>query len=506
MSSERPMTSCAIDAALVLSENGFAEGTVLVEGRQIAAVAWSAAEREALRSRAGTVVAAEGHWLIPGLVDGHSHGYAALLRGTQNSLPLELWAFYTVLYGRAFDEAALRAAILLGAAERIRAGITGWIDHSPMMHLGQAALAAHEASGLRVGYAPFLHDVADDALLGLSVPAPVAGLAGGTAPLDPPRYAAEFAALVATAQAGSGRVSVLLGPNAPQRCSPAAWELWRSLRERHAVPIHTHLMETRAQAGIGARGWPGGLVAEMERQGLLGEWLSVAHGVWLTPAERDLLAAQRVIVVHNPASNLMLGSGIMPLLEARRAGLRVALGTDSANTGGRHDLFEAMRLALMLPRVGEPDYTRWPRGRDVLDMATRNGAAVLGLEGRAGRICRGQLADLVLVRCRTAGTLALGPGEDALAQHGGPEAVDSVMVDGRWVMRGQMVLAFDEAAALADAEAAIAALHERTVAKLAMLEVALPALDQALPDSRAVQASTTAEAPVFPRRGPSASL
>ena len=135
-----------------------------------------------------------------------------------------------------------------------------------------------------------------------------------------------------------------------------------------------------------------------------------------------------------------------------------------------------MRLALMLPRVGEPDHTRWPHGRDVLDMATRNGAAVLGLENQAGRIGAGQLADLVLVRCRTAGTLALAPGEDALVQHGGPECVDSVMVSGRWVLRRQALLAFDEAAALADAEAAIAALHERTAAQVVMLDEALPAL------------------------------
>ena len=202
----------------------------------------------------------------------------------------------------------------------------------------------------------------------------------------------------------------------------------------------------------------------------------------------------------------MLGSGIMPLLEAQQAGLRVALGTDSANTGGRHDLFEAMRLALMLPRIGEPDHTRWPHGRDVLDMATRNGAAVLGLEDRAGRIAAGQLADLVLVRCRSVSTLALAPGQDVLVQHGGPEAVDSVMVDGRWVMRGQVLLAFDEAAALADAEAAIASLHERTVAKLAMLDGALPALAQALRGTNcAAQPSATAEASVVPRPSPSAS-
>jgi 5-methylthioadenosine/S-adenosylhomocysteine deaminase len=472
--------SCAIDGALVLSERGFAEGTVLVEGRHIAAVVWSAADREALRARAQTSIAAQGHWLIPGLIDGHAHAYATLLRGTENSMPLELWALYTVLYGRAFDAAAMRAATLLGAAERIRSGITGWIDHSPMMHLGEAAVAAHEASGLRVGYAPFLHDVADDELLGFSLPEAAARLGGGAPKLDEDAYSGHFAALVEAAREGSGRVSVLLGPNAPQRCSPAAWRLWRSLRERHGVSAHTHLMETRAQAEIGARRWPNGLVSEMERQGLLDEALSVAHGIWLTAAERATLAAHSVIVVHNPASNLMLGSGIMPLREAREAGLRVALGTDSANTGGRHDLFEAMRLAMMLPRVAESDHRRWPHGRETLEMATCNGASVLGLDGRLGRIAAGQIADLVLVRCRTAGTLALAAGEDALVQHAGPEAVDSVMVDGRWLMRGQMLLAFDEAAAIADAEAAIAELDAATAPKLPIVAAAIPGLAEAL--------------------------
>jgi len=89
----------------------------------------------------------------------------------------------------------------------------------------------------------------------------------------------------------------------------------------------------------------------MERQGLLDDRLSVAHGIWLTRQERSVLARRGVTLVHNPASNLMLGSGILPLADSRAAGLAVAIGTDSANTGGRHDLFEAMRLAMMLPRV-----------------------------------------------------------------------------------------------------------------------------------------------------------
>ncbi len=218
-----------------------------------------------------------------------------------------------------------------------------------MVHLADAALAAHEDSGLRVGYAPFLHDLSDYDLLGLDLPPEVAALAGGPPPFDPHAYAARFAEIAAAVR-GSGRVSALLGPNAPQRCSPAALDLWRTLRDRHGVAVHTHLMETRAQAALGAR-WPGGLVAEMERRRLLDGRLSVAHGIWLSVPERETLARHGVTLVHNPASNLMLGSGVLPFADSVEAGLTLALGTNSANTGGRHDLFEAMRLAIMLPRV-----------------------------------------------------------------------------------------------------------------------------------------------------------
>jgi len=465
-----------IDGALVLGENGFRQGAVLVDGSRIAAVAWDEDARAALHDRAAEHIQADGNWLIPGLVDAHAHGYATLLRGTENSLPLELWALYTILYGHAFDARTIRAAILLGAAERIRGGVTGVIDHSPMVHLGQAALAAHEQSGLRVGYAAFLHDVSDYDLLVLRLPPELAFLADGPPALDADAYAGRFAELLETARAGSGRTRVLLGPNAPQRCSPRAWALWQMLRARHGVPVHMHLMETRAQARIGQTFGADGMIAEMNRHGLLDGDLSAAHCIWLTETERALLARQGVTVVHNPASNLMLGSGIMPLLAYRELGVPVALGTDSANTGGRHDLFETMRLALMLPRVATADHATWPKAHEILAMATRNAAAVLGLSDQLGRIAPGQLADLALVRCDCATTLAMARDEAAFVQHASPQAVDSVMVGGAWVMRGRRILAFDEAAVLAEVQAVSTALREHVGDGLAILDAAMPDL------------------------------
>jgi cytosine/adenosine deaminase-related metal-dependent hydrolase len=286
-----------IDGASIPQKGGFRVGSVLVRDAQIAAVAWEEEYRRLLVAQAEQRVDATDCWLLPGLIDSHAHSYAAILRGTENSLPLELWALFTVAYGKALDGAALRAAILLGAAERIRGGITGFVDHTPQVHLAETALEAHEASGLRVAYAPFLHDLGDYDLLALDLPNEVKALAGSTPTLDPAAYAARFATILGIARGGSGRVSVLLGPNAPQRCSATAWDLWRTLRDRHGVGVHTHLLETHAQAKLGQQRWPGGTVAEMARQDLLNATLSVAHGVWSSSSERALLAQHNVTVV-----------------------------------------------------------------------------------------------------------------------------------------------------------------------------------------------------------------
>ena len=214
-----------IDGALICAEGAAQAGTVLIEGNRIKAVAYADEERAQLKSGAGESVDGTGCWLLPGLIDGHAHAYSGLLRGTENSLPLELWALYTTAYGRAIDATGIRLAILLGAAERIRAGITGLVDHSPMVHVGIEAIAAHEAAGLRVAFAAFLHDLSDYDLLDIPLPPAVAPLVNGPPPLDEEAYARSFAALVEAARRGSGRVSVQLGPNAPQRCSPQAWAL-----------------------------------------------------------------------------------------------------------------------------------------------------------------------------------------------------------------------------------------------------------------------------------------
>lgn len=422
-------------------------GVLVADGRIVAVELGPAAG--ALAGRAAEVVDAAGTVVMPGLVNAHHHAYGNALRGTENSLPLELWAPFTVAYGRALDAETLRLAILMGAAEMLRGGVTAAIDHAPQVGLHEAAFAAHAESGLRVGYAPFFHDIHDHDFLGLTLPPALRTFLEAPGFASPDFAEAMFRRLAATARDGDGRVAVLLGPNAPQRCSDRLLDLWARLRDGLGLGVHTHLLETRAQAEGARRAWPHGLVREMDRRGLLAPGLSVAHGVWLDADERALLAERGVVVAHNPASNLMLGSGLAPLQGYRRAGVTVALGSDSANTGGSANLFEVMRLAMMLPRLGDDDWRAWMPAPEILRMATEGGAAALGLAGRLGRVAPGWVADLVLIDVERAGIAAPRTSVATLVQHGGPDHVRATMVAGRWRYRDGRVLAFDETAVLA---------------------------------------------------------
>ena len=467
--------SLCIANADILIDTAFRRGAVLIEKGRIAAIGFGD-DAQALKARAATTTDANGLALIPGFVNAHHHSYANALRGTENALPLELWALYTVAYGRNIDEKLLRLAILTGAAEMLRNGVTGVIDHSPPVRRAPASFAAHVESGMRVAFAPFFHDTHDHDLLGFEMPA---ALRAGVEGLGFPQadLVADIFAQLAAAN-GAGRVRVLLGPNAPQRCSPGLLDLWARLRERQGFGSHTHLLETRAQAIACARHWPDGIVVEMDRRGLLDDRLAVAHGVWLTPKERDLLAARGVTVVHNPASNLMLGSGILPASDLRRRGVRMALGSDSANTGGSADPFELMRLATMIGRVGT-DWESWLDAEAAFAMATTGGAAAMGLAAETGKIETGSLADLVLVDMSGASSTE-PPCVETLVRHCGPASVRATMVGGDWVYRDGKVLAFDEAAIRRDLIDAAAAFRERCTAELGIAREAHRVFDPQL--------------------------
>jgi 5-methylthioadenosine/S-adenosylhomocysteine deaminase len=457
---------CAAEIGLLIER-----AAVAIEDGRVIAILRGEDERRAASARADDVVAGNGMILMPGLINAHTHSYGNVLRGTENNLPLEPWALYTVAYGRSLNDEAIRLAVLIGAAEMIRNGVTACVDHFSQIRQAPAALAAHRESGMRVGFAPMMQDIPDHRVLALDVPPDLLRRLEAIAPPAPTEVERFFRDLVS--EAGRGPVGIMLGPNAPQRCSPALLDLWQRLASGFDLTVHTHCLETWPQADAGQRSWVGGTVGEMARRGLLDHRLSIAHGIWLDPAERDLLAAHRVAVVHNPTSNMMLGSGTLPLDDYRRRGVTLALGSDSANSGGRNDLFEIMRLAMMMHRLALP-LEDWPRPEQLLAMATLGGARVLGLDRELGRIAPGQRADLVLLRPDGAALIAGRPCIATIVQHGSADSVAAVMIDGKWVYRDGRILSFDERSVL-DRYAAIGGeILDRAKPELELADAARP--------------------------------
>ncbi len=417
----------------------------------------SPADADAASASADEVFDAAGMLIMPPLFDGHVHSTSTLLRGTENSFPLELWSYYAINYGRAFTDRCVRAAVMLTAAEMIRNGIGGYIDHFPQNRFARVALEAHVASGLRVGFAPFFADLADEDILGIPLDADIMRRLSPLAPRNVEAVRDMYVDLHAHARVND-RVRLLLGPNAPQRCSDRLWHLWLQLRDELGLGSHTHVLETAPQAIHARKRWPSGMVAELERVGLLDARLSIAHAIWLTREDRERLARCGVTVVHNPVSNLMLGSGRFAVRAALDAGMTLALGTDSSNTGGRHDLFEIMRHMLTAQRTAGSDFGRWVKAPEVVRAACE-GVRALGPQAAAGRLAAGAPADLLAIDFAGGGLAAAPVSLESVVVHGDARSVKALMVGGDWLLRSGRIEAFDEAAVLQEATACAAELR-----------------------------------------------
>jgi cytosine/adenosine deaminase-related metal-dependent hydrolase len=184
--------------------------------------------------------------------------------------------------------------------------------------------------------------------------------------------------------------------------------------------------------------------AKLSEAGLLGERTVLAHAVWVTNDDLELIASSGSTISYDPISNLKLGAGIAPVLEMREAGCNIALGSDGSASSDNQNMFAVMRTAAVLSRGLEPDYRRWLTAADVVAMATVNGAAGAGYDGEVGAIQPGYLADMVVLDLRTP---YFNPRNDLLAQLVHSEvgsSVRSVIIDGRVVVEDGRVITVDE--------------------------------------------------------------
>lgn len=415
------------------SRRTFCPGSVAIRGRDIVAIGPSS-EVDA-QWPAATTLRLESHAILPGLVNCHVHAAMSLLRGAAGDQPLpERLRRVVWPYLRAMDEDDCYAASQLGCLEMLKAGITTFADMWP--HVGATARAVEE-SGLRALLSPYLMDRS-------SHPMDRAGdVEAGSRELE--------REIDDACRWRSQRVGVALGIQSLSACTEATLQWASAVASERGLPVHIHVAETKAEADAGQS------VRELDRLGLLRPRTILAHAVWITPEEMDLIAERGAGVAHNPTSNAKLGVGVAPLRDMVTRGVTVGLGTDSAAANDRHDLFDEMRMALLLQRRWIPAEPLGPL--DVLTAATVTGARVVALDHLVGSLEAGKRADLIAVDLRDPRFVPLHPDRPeqvyahlVFAATAGD--VDTVVVDGCLLMREHVVLAMDEPTVIAAAQRA----------------------------------------------------
>jgi cytosine/adenosine deaminase-related metal-dependent hydrolase len=222
-----------------------------------------------------------------------------------------------------------------------------------------------------------------------------------------------------------------------------------------------HLLETQVQAVLAQQRYGCTQVQHLQRLGLLTPRLSCAHTIWIDDDDIGRLADAQAVVVHNPTSNLKLGTGLAPIPAMLARGVAVALGTDGVSTNDSPDLHRAMHLAAILHRPHEPRRTHWISAREALRMATQGGARALRLAGCIGALAVGMRADLVLYDLTAPRWVPLNDPVQHLVHVEDGNSVDTVLVDGRVVVEQGKVMTFDAAALIAEARPMLAAIRAR---------------------------------------------
>ncbi len=399
--------------------------------------------------QADCVINASGKVVMPGLISAHSHTSTVLFRGLTDNLPGDPWLLYHHYAGMgrlSFRDLYVAGAI--GAIELLKTGTTSIIEHGHVMgslvgfnERVDAIASGLQNTGIRAVLAPMYSDVKFSERLPLGVFGKLDRELLATLDPFPPTAANDIMQalrnLARDWRDRDSRISLCLGPSNPIGCSRELMEQTFELASEYSLAIHTHLLETKS-----SRVFSPSIVQYMAEMDWLGPQVSFAHGVWLDERDIKTLAETGCNVVHNPISNLRLGSGIAHVQSMKANGLNVALGVD--NAGGANDsqnMFEVMKYTALIHKLYGPP-SNWLSVQDAFAMCLTNGARVL--RKKVGSLQPGYLADLVIL---DAERLFVTPKESLVNQIVYSDlgsSVQTVLVNGRVVVKDRKILMVNE--------------------------------------------------------------
>jgi 5-methylthioadenosine/S-adenosylhomocysteine deaminase len=409
------------------------DGAVLVEAGRIAAIG-KAADLEAAHAAAQRVDA-RGGIILPGLINAHTHAAMTLFRGLADDLDLMDWLEGTIFPAEAehVDEEFVRVGTRLACLEMLRGGTTTMVD---LYYYEDAVAEEVERCGMR--------GVLGQTVIGFPAP--------DFATVDEALAAARR---LAERWRGHARIAPAIAPHALYTLSAEQMKAVHALAAELDLPMLTHMAEDRSEVDRVRASTGKSSIEVFDELGVLDDRVLGAHVVVASQAEIALLAERGVGVVHCPQSNMKVGAGTAPVPAMIAAGVAVGIGTDGAGSNNDLDLWEEVDTAAKLHKLASGD-PKVLDARQALGMATREGARAIDLEDEIGSLEPGTRADLVVVSAdgfHQQPQRPLPNPYSLLVYATKSSDVETVIVEGRVVVRDGVVLTLDAAAVLEQARA-----------------------------------------------------
>lgn len=394
------------------------DGSIVIENGKIKSICQGQAKAEDAE-----LTDAEGMFVLPGLINTHTHVPMTMLRGYADDLPLHEWLTEHIFPAEArfVTPENVRIASRLAFIEMIKSGTTCFND----MYFFEDVIAEEaQKAGIRA--------VVGESLIDFPT-ASFHTVDEGLALCEKLIYKWQGAPII--------HPSVCA--HAPYTCSKETLQKSKHLADKYSTILQIHVAETRKEVeDITARtGMP---PAEyLYSIGLLDRNVIADHCVWLNPHEIDLMAKTGTSIAHCPKSNLKLSSGIAHTEAYLKAGITVGIGTDGTASNNTLDMVEEMRFAALLPKIinFNPEAVN---AQTALKMATIYGAKALNLDHLTGSLEAGKHADLILVHANASNMQPVYNEYSALVYALNSKNVRSSMVNGEWIMRNRTLCHLDK--------------------------------------------------------------
>jgi cytosine/adenosine deaminase-related metal-dependent hydrolase len=384
--------------------------------------------------------------IIPGFIQTHIHLCQTLFRGLADDLQLLDWLQKKIFpFEAAHNDHSMYFSAMAGIAELLRSGTTTILDMGSIRYEEEVIRALGE-TGMRAFVGKAMMDMNT---------------------LYPKLKESTKDAVTSTRDLAErwhnsydGRIKYAVAPRFVLSCTDQLLkETKEMLGSLDGVLFHTHASENTNEVQAVRERCNMENIQFLNHLGLLSGTACLAHCIHLNEQEMNILQTTGTNVTHCPSSNLKLGSGIANIPELLNRNINVSLGADGAPCNNTLNMFQEMRLAALLQKTFHGP-TAMP-ARLVFEMATMGGARALGLQQEIGSIEQGKKADIVLLSLDRCWNPLSGDPYSSIVYSAGPENVDSVMVDGKWVYRKKEFTGIDEGRVVADAKKELTRLLDR---------------------------------------------